>query len=959
MNHAEWMCENGWQPQGQRPWGWLDVDYGRISVREEDHPQAALEAATRRMPASPPRPKRINQTPAPAKSCAVVIMFALIASLSTSAWGKTVVTWDFTKGSHGWQGNKHVKGLAVTGEGLAFESTDNDPWIEGPAVDLSGAGMTRVKVRMKSDADPAGELFYGRVFQAGRSVRFTVNSDGQWHDYALVIPDPLGLGTRFRLDPAAGAGHIVVASIEVETLPSIEPPPFETPRRQSRAGSTPMMVYSRGLTLEYYRNGWGSLVIKVAGVEMATGYDGDRIGMVLEDKPQWLALSQGEFKMVGGTDGSIVCQARVRDRDGAQWTVQQQFKPELQTETIVVHTQFVVDKDRQVVHLPWLTLLPGLGTFGERKTQGLFAGLEYLDDEPSSSEADITTAEHIRRVPDPVKVTFPLMAVAYGGRYVGLIWEPSDMVAPVFDSPDRIFNSQAHVMALTAPAVGERRFENSLAARTALTLKANQPLRLRATIIGGSGKTLVPAVQKYVELYPLPKVPEFRSGFDAAVSLLAHGWLDSAINEGGLFRHAVWGDNFRAGPAADAVMYMDWLANQVQDPGLSGRLKEGCDLALTRLPPGQPYNSAVSHTRTPTAPFIFGSVFSYVEQRKAEAQNLLKHFDAQGVKLYQPGKVDYGKTHFAQHANGLAGGDVVRILEAATLSADPQLIEQGLALLDKQTVLYANTVPRGAQTWEVPLHTPDILASAHLVKAYTLGYLLSGKQEHLDQARYWAWTGVPFVYLVNPTAGAIGPYATIAVLGATNWRAPVWFGRPVQWCGLVYSSALHLLSQYDQKGPWEGIAKGITAAGLQMTWPVADPKRQGLLPDVFDLTAQLRDGPAINPGTVQAHVPELFGEGTLYDVKRLSKRGWVLHAPCPIRDLREAESSIAFLVDGWGRKRFYVLFSGIERKPASLMIRPLAPAGRVQTFDDLARLDFQPQQHLLVITLDGPSEVRL
>ncbi len=265
-------------------------------------------------------------------------------------------------------------------------------------------------------------------------------------------------------------------------------------------------------------------------------------------------------------------------------------------------------------------------------------------------------------------------------------------------------------------------------------------------------------------------------------------------------------------------------------------------------------------------------------------------------------------------------------------------------------------MPRGAQTWEVPLHTPDILASAHLVKAYTLGYIIAGKQEYLNQARYWAWTGVPFVYLVNPTEGDIGPYATIAVLGATNWQAPVWFGRPVQWCGLVYASALHLLSQYDKEGPWETIAKGITATGLQMSWPAGDPKRQGLLPDVFDLKAQLRDGPAINPGTVQAHVPELFGKGTLYDVKRLPKKGWFIHAPCPIRDLHETNDSVAFTVDGWGQKPFYVLLSGVEQKPTGTMIRP---SRHGQAVSDEAHLDFQPQERLLVLYLDGPAIVEL
>ena len=62
------------------------------------------------------------------------------------------------------------------------------------------------------------------------------------------------------------------------------------------------------------------------------------------------------------------------------------------------------------------------------------------------------------------------------------------------------------------------------------------------------------------------------------------------------------------------------------------------------------------------------------------------------------------------------------------------------------------------------------------MKAFALGYELTGEPELLDAARYWAWTGVPFVYLVNPTGakepGAVGPFATIPVLGATNWVAP-------------------------------------------------------------------------------------------------------------------------------------------------------------------------------------------
>ena len=895
-----------------------------------------------------------------ARSCvSAAVLFFLVMGPCAGVYGKTVAAWDFTKGLQGWQGNKDTEGLTVSAEGLTFKSTGNDPWIEGPAVDASGDGAIRVSIRMKSSADPHGELFYGSTFAAGRSVRFTVISDGRWHEYLLVIPDRLGPGTRFRLDPAAGEGQIVVGSIGVEMLAKIQPPQWEKPVRPAKGNAQPLSISSADLVVEHYRHNWGSFVVKAAGEDLAAGYQAELIGIMLGDGPQWLNLGKAEFTCTGGQDGVFSCQAMMKDSGGAKWQMTRRFKPGPVAGSIFAETEFLVDQDRDVIYLPWLTLFPGLETFGGRETQGLFAGLEYLEDEPSSSEADITTPEHVRRAPDPLKVTFPLMAIACDGRYVGLVWQPSGSVSPVFDSPDRIYGSGAHVMALTGPAVGPNRFENELVAHTPLRLRANEPLRMEAVILGGKAATVVPAVQKYVELRGLPAVPAFTGGLDAAVTLLAHGWLDSTINEGGIFRHAVWGESFQAGPAGDAIMYIDWLANTSKDPNLARKLVRARDLAVSKMPAGKPYISTVSHTRTPTAPFVFGGIYPYVQQRQDEAKELLTHFDEKGVKPYRPGNVDYGRTHFTGHANGYSGADMARILEAATMSADPKLIEQGLALLDKQTALYASTAPRGAQTWEVPLHTPDILASAHMVEAYTLGFIISGKKEYLEQARYWAWTGVPFVYLVNPTGGEIGPYATIAVLGATNWQAPSWFGRPVQWCGLVYASALHLLGEYDKDGPWETIAKGITAAGLQMTWPAGDAKRQGLLPDVFELRAQLRDGPAINPGTVQAHVPELFNQGRLYDVRRLTIRGGFVHAPCAIRDFREASDSVTFAVDGWGRNPYYVLIAGVDRKPAAVAIAGIGPRRTSQQPAGQGQARFNPQQRLLAISLSQPCEIHV
>jgi hypothetical protein len=886
----------------------------------------------------------------------VGVVLALLTP--NAAGGGVVVDWDFCKGIHGWVGNSRVEDLASSAEGLIVKSTGQDPWIEGPAVDLPEDKTIRVNIRMKSSADASGELFYGRTFRAGHSVRFSVRNDGQWHDYRLVIDESLGAQTRFRLDPCAGEGEVVVASISVEAISKVAVPSLAKPKAPRKERGRPERVIGSGELEIVHYGGLGNIAARVDGVEMAAGYQDELIGLLFDGQAEWLNLRGARVRRLPKY-GALTCEGVVRDSRGGVWHIQRHVGPGKRRGTIEVKTSFRVDKDRDVIHIPWLTLFPGLGTFGEKKYQGLFAGVEYLCNEPSSSKADVITSEHLRRVPDPIKLTFPLMAIAHGGRYIGVIWEPSEMVAASFDSPDRLYNSGAHVMALSAPAVGGLRFENDFCAHTPFRLQANKPLAITALIIGGKGKTVVPAVRHYIDIRGLPAVPQFEGGFDGAVTLLAHGWLDSQINENWRFRHAVWGDSFGPAPAADAAVFIDWLANNTADEVLAERLTSGRDRAIERIPSGQPFSSGVSHVRPPTAPLVFGRLSEYMVSRRNQARRLLRGFDESGIKLYKMGKVDYSTTHFAKHANGLSGRDMASILEAATLSADAELTDKALELLDKQTRLYADTVPRGAQTWEVPLHTPDILASAHMVKAYTLGYIISGKEQYLRQARYWAWTGVPFVYLHRPTPEEVGPYATIAVLGATNWKAPVWLGQPVQWCGLVYGSALHMLSDHDPDGPWGKIAKGITAAGLQMSWPLTDEERQGLLPDYFNFVTQVGAGPAINPGTVQAHLPELLGRGRLYDLKKSSLTNWFIHAPCAVGCIHEGNDFLAFKADGWGDEPYHVLISGVDAELSKVEVSKFAEdTGESPAFAP-AKAESHEGAGILVIALEGRSHIRI
>ena len=123
------------------------------------------------------------------------------------------------------------------------------------------------------------------------------------------------------------------------------------------------------------------------------------------------------------------------------------------------------------------------------------------------------------------------------------------------------------------------------------------------------------------------------------------------------------------------------------------------------------------------------------------------------------------------------------------------------------------------------------------------------------------------VYLVKPPfsfpegVDPFGCYATCGVMGATNWDLVSWMGRPVQWCGLVYSAALYdylRLCGRDEAALWRKIADGIVASGVHQTYPTSEPDRQGLLPDSIFIEAQTRNPAPINPGDVQENLAEML-----------------------------------------------------------------------------------------------------
>lgn len=852
-----------------------------------------------------------------------------------------------------WHPQHDVSAITAEVEGMRIAIAGPDPYILGPAADFPTGEPLLLRMRLKSTAGGVAQIFYfDRITTEDRSVRFPVPAN-VWHDVAVPLP-PLGPRFRLRFDPPGQQGDCLVSAFSIGRPIQAQLPAVPRPTAFVAAESD-LRLTSGKLELRHSASRWSDFSLQYDDRLLAVGHNQLQIGYWQTGKTHWLPLRTAPA-MVDSTLAAnvLTIDAQCTDAHGAQWSLRRQFTP-LARGGFQVETRVSVDQARQVVFLPSFVLLAGLGAEGRRKTQALLAGVEYLEDEPSSSEADIEGPAALRRAPAEHKVTFPLMAWQQAGRYVALAWTRDGQTAPLFDSPDRLWSTDSHVLGLIAPGAGPTyRGDGEPLVHTPWLLAARQPHVSRAEIWGGAGDSVTPAVSDYVARRGLPALPA-KPTLPEYVSLAAAGWLDSPLRDGDRFRHAV-GNNFIPQPAYDAAWMLEQLADLADDALLRDRCREAARGAAAVVVPGSEYFSHVGHLQQPAGGLVFEKYTATRQQALAQSQHLLGAFDADGIARYRPPAqgIDYSRTHSSREANGFAALAALKMLQNAAYAGGREQVAQALEHLRKLD-RYAGQVPRGAQTWEIALHTPDILASAHLVKAYSLAYRLTGDDTCLEKARYWAWTGVPFVYLDYPTKQPVGPYATTAVLGATQWKAPIWIGLPVQWCGLVYAESLYRLAAHDQQGPWKRLADGIVVSAIQQTYPLGDP-RQGLLPDSFDLVQQSRNPADINPGTLQPLAVEYFTGIPAYDVQgwqSADRRCWVCVAGSA-SDLKSETTDNqvidSFIARPWRAGRSTVVVHGYTARPKIRVAD--------QELDNDA-VGFTEPAGPLLIKLPGPTPMRI
>jgi len=779
--------------------------------------------------------------------------------------GGKLHSWTFDKDSAGWSAWNDCELSAAAGV-LRINCTGDDPYL-GVKVKLEGLGLM-VKLRLKCASGGDGQIFWISDRHPGwaekQSRHFPLIHDGEWHEYSVFLEID-GTVTSLRLDPGSQSGQVQAAWIEVyqarrhplviervQALPSkVALGLRNTSDRAiefSLAGQSAVIEGGKTVALEQALTGRQPFETCTVAIE-PKAKAGDmplpavRRSVVVfrpEAKGDWVELKNASLAMQVARDGSG---AKI-ERDGKLAAVlaplvladgnipnlklskQSPDALEFTGEGIAVRLALRGDQidasiqsDRDVEG-PVLRAIGGLEL-------GLFAGLEYLGKgESSSSKLDVETEDSLRFIPDRLKVTMPLMSCRTDRAAVALTWKDMTL-QPAFASPNFVDGGDDHRMSLWG-----RKIEATILVA---------PMSLEETIVW--------AVQKMGGLPPLPKAPRDRQGQSDLAMKAINGPI---AGEGG------WGH----------CAEKSWVRQPYADIASTIWRLTGKAPTLDRLRPGG------AHVRNDAIYFVTGRAEEWLAHKREEIKGNLAAQQEDGSFRY---KGTYQRGHHEDTASGFCAQRAMVLVEGAHLTGDKAALDGAVKALD---YIKRFDVPRGAQTWELSLHTPDILASAYLVWAYTRGYELTGRKDYLDQARRWAISGVPFVYLWGERPTMV--YSTIAVYGATSWRAPLWIGLPVQWCGGVYAYALTLLAKHDKTLDWDRLARGILIAGQQMQPP--DGPMVGCLPDSFGLSDQRRNGPFINPSALVSLQLALDGEVDGLDVAADGRHRVVAPFRVSIRD---------------------------------------------------------------------------
>jgi len=606
--------------------------------------------------------------------------------------------------------------------------------------------------------------------------------------------------------------------------------------------------------------------------------------LVLADENGEAARADLRVKDIGRSMDEVVVKM-AGHWGGADWPVEVKFSRQS-------NARFAIEAALTPPRDGALAALYGPTIMVNNRAYAIFPGLEFLkDNEPSSSTRDLARPLNDRRVPAPHKIAAPVMAVEGNDTLVGLLWDMRAEWAPgepytaaKFLAPDIYEGGEGATMALFAPSVGKYVNENEYAAARPFPMKKGEPVRVRSTLVVDHRSNYEPgsvarmhdragfvlqAMRHWFEAYGFPEPSPQPRDWDAERALCRHACLHSVWSDEPLgWSHCVgWAPGLHVGLATPLLLDLRAGMPEADRTEVTRRIDAVIEESLKRNGPGSLWSNAGCHIMLAELPFYRGYVPESLAAFRDHARKLL---DARENGLWvwrttDPKRATLGRQ--GDHTLGQAALPTFKVLRAARMTGDPELAQEGIQSAHK---MHSYAVPRGAQMWECPMYQPDILAAAYAVRACCEAYRLTGEESWLEEARYWAFTGLPFLYLWEMDGYPTMKYNVISVIGSTFYTHS-WLGMPVVWCGLVYAYALQDLAEFDNSFDWRTVAQGITNSAMWQQYTEGPSK--GAYPDSWNMIKNKPNPADINPENIYVNEFRLRGQSPEIRFARIERDG--------------------------------------------------------------------------------------
>jgi hypothetical protein len=503
---------------------------------------------------------------------------------------------------------------------------------------------------------------------------------------------------------------------------------------------------------------------------------------------------------------------------------------------------------------PWEALLPGV----------FYAAGTDVPSRPRAGEGAAET------LPDPYRITVPVLALSQGRTTVALLWDnrqpwggagyPSARFGPL-DRPamETEEYSPRFRMEVLAPAPARPPAAEASSPAGPAPAAGTGEIRLAGKIaVLPDERSPAQAVRQWVKAFGPPITAGFPRDYQAERKLTRQAytgalWRPSVPG----WRSSVTGSEAEARPSPFPILALLMDAGLSRESAVKEQLRSQADQALAALRKAGPLDPRLAY-RT-------GDVLAALQAERARVTESAQEQLANGSwpsalpSPLPPSLANLGRPYLedlAQTEVGLVAGRALPILRYAAITGDSDAAGAGIRALDRMDRQYR--LPEAGpedRSWT----SETVLAAAQAAECFLLGYQITGEDRYVESARYWADTGLPFVYFWGDREHPALKHAVVPALSPDlfNTAGPV---EAAQESGLVYARVLRALSRVRPDGLYDYVSEGIVASAMQQQ-PLTG-EGAGLYPERWRVSENRGESAQLSPDLLLAAMYPLMGYDT-------------------------------------------------------------------------------------------------